>query len=237
MLVAFSAPDIDRLRMASHRILVVEPHALNRIVLTEQLATLGHATLCAEDGEQALLLLATTEVDAMLVACRMPGIDGFSLSSRVRDDAQRRGVRALAVIGCSDAVDIDATLAAQSGMRDCLAMPTSTTTLAVALRAALSMSCGNHDVAGAQWSLFLRTSENDLRIARDALARNDRVALRETLHRIKGAAAMIGAQAIARACADGETVVSAGADAPTLGIAIDAVEACLSGTARAQANR
>ena len=237
MLVAFSVPDIDRLRMASHRILVVEPHALNRMVLTEQLATLGHASLCAQDGEQALLLLATTEVDAMLVACRMPGIDGFSLSSRVRDDAQRRGVRALAVIGCSDAVDIDATLAAQSGMRDCLAMPTSTPVLATALRAALTMSRNTHGVASAQWALFSRTSEDDLRSARDALARNDRAALREILHRIKGAAAMIGAHAIARACADGETVVSAGVDEPTLRIAIDAVEACLSETARAQASR
>lgn len=223
--------------MASHRILVVEPHALNRIVLTEQLATLGHATLCAEDGEEALLLLATTEVDAMLVACRMPGIDGFSLSSRVRDDARRRGVRALAVIGCSGEVDVDATLAAQSGMRDCLAMPTSTTTLAVALRAALANPRNDHEVANAQWRLFARTSEDDVRIARDALARNDRGTLRESLHRIKGAAAMIGAQAIARACADGEAAVSAGADAPTLGIAIDAVEACLSDAARAQASR
>ena len=80
MLTGVLRTDIDRLRMASHRILVVEPHALNRIVLTEQLGTLGHATLCAEDGEQALLLLATNEVDAMLVACRMPGLDGFSLS-------------------------------------------------------------------------------------------------------------------------------------------------------------
>lgn len=221
--------------MASHRILVVEPHALNRIVLTEQLATLGHTTLCADDGEQALLLLATNEFDAMLVACRMDGIDGFSLSARVRDDARRRGVHALAVIGCSEAVDVDATLAAQSGMRDCLAMPTSTQALAVALRAALSNP--THDAAIAQWPLFARTSEHDLRIARDALARQDRDALRETLHRIKGAAAMIGAHAIARACADGETAVHAGADAPTLGIAIDAVEARLEETARGQASR
>jgi hypothetical protein len=159
------------------------------------------------------------------------------LSARVRDDARRRGAPAIAVIGCSDAVDIDATLAAQSGMRDCLAMPTSTNALAASLRAALAMPRGPHEVASAQWPLFARTSNEDLRIARDALARNDRDALRETLHRIKGAAAMIGAQAIARACADGETAVLAGANAPTLRIALDAVDACLSETARGQASR
>lgn len=225
------------IHMASHRILVVEPHALNRMVLAEQLATLGHATSCAEDATQALLLLATHDYDAAFVACRMPGIDGFSLSARVRDDAQRRGVRAVAMIGCSDAVDVDATLAAHSGMRDCLAMPAPTSTLALALRAVLACAEATTSIADAQWPLFARTSVDDLRTARDALARGDRAAVRESLHRIKGAASMIGAHALARACADGETAVVAGADEATLLVAIDAVQARLDEAARVQANR
>lgn len=237
MLPAIPFNEIRPDRMATHRILVVEPHALNRIVLAEQLATLGHAASCAEDGEQALLLLATHDFDAVFVACRMPGIDGFSLSARVRDDAHRRGARAVAMIGCSDAVDVDATLAAQSGMRDCLAMPASTSALQLALRAALACAEATSSITDAQWPLFERTSIDDLRIARDALARSDRATVRETLHRIKGAASMIGADALARACADGEAMVLAGAGDATVAVAIDAVQARLDEAARAQASR
>jgi two-component system sensor histidine kinase EvgS len=223
--------------MATHRILVVEPHALNRMVLTEQLATLGHATACAEDGDHALRLLATHEFDVAFVACRMQGIDGFSLSARVRDDARRRGVRAVAMIGCSDAVDVDATLAAQSGMRDCLAMPASTPALQLALRAALACTDPAASIVDAQWPLFARTSMDDLRTARDALARGDRATVREALHRIKGAASMIGAHALARACAAGETAVMADAGEASALVAIDAVQARLDEAATAQANR
>ena len=65
-----------------HRILVVDAHPLNRLVVAEQLATLGHAPLCVDDAEQALALLDASRFDLVVAACRMPGTDGFSLAAR-----------------------------------------------------------------------------------------------------------------------------------------------------------
>jgi len=63
--------------MDSHRILVVEPHSLNRVVMAQQLATLGHACTCVGDADAALARLAAEPFDLVLTACRMPGVDGF----------------------------------------------------------------------------------------------------------------------------------------------------------------
>ena len=73
-----------------HRILVVDAHPLNRLVVAEQLATLGHAPLCVDDAEQALALLDAGHFDLVVAACRMPGTDGFSLAARMNDLAIAR---------------------------------------------------------------------------------------------------------------------------------------------------
>src|SRR6476620_7575071 len=85
-----------------HRILVVDAHPLNRLVVAEQLTTLGHAPLCVDDAEQALALLDASRFDLVVTACRMPGIDGFSLAVRINDLAIARGVEACPIVGYSN---------------------------------------------------------------------------------------------------------------------------------------
>lgn len=209
--------------MQKRRILVVDDHPLNRLVVAEQIATLGHACVCAKDGEEALALLAAGGVDLVLTDCRMRGMDGFALAARIRDDALARGMEPVAVVGYSGDMTVDATLGVQSGMRCCLSKPLSTLALGDVLdgvfRGDIGMASG-----GSQWSLFMRTTEADLAMARAALDVRDEPRLRVALHRIKGAALMLGAADIADACTVAETAVPDG-DSSTLAACIDAIGA------------
>lgn len=47
----------------------------------------GHDVIDAESGEQAVAILARTRPDLVIADIRMPGIDGFDLARRIRDDA------------------------------------------------------------------------------------------------------------------------------------------------------
>jgi two-component system sensor histidine kinase EvgS len=214
--------------MQKRRILVVDDHPLNRLVVAEQIATLGHACVCAKDGEEALALLAAGGVDLVLTDCRMRGMDGFALAARIRDDARARGMEPVAVVGYSGDMTIDATLGAQSGMRCCLSKPLSTPALGDVLDAVFRGEVGtlrpSHE--GAQWSLFMRTTATDLAEARAALGDRDEPRLRVALHRIKGAALMLGAAGIATACASAEAAVPDW-DPSTLAACIDAIGACV----------
>jgi len=189
-----------------HRILVVDTHPLNRLVIAEQIATLGLVAITADDGEDALALFESGRFDLVLVECRMQGMNGFMLTTRIRDLAWARGEEACPVIGYAEDPEVDTALAAYCGMRACLPMPISLPALARALRDALPANTNVARVRDtAQWDLFVATTREDLRQARECVRDGRTVVLREIFHRIKGAALMIGESDLAAACARGES--------------------------------
>lgn len=66
-------------------VLVVDDNAANRAVAQEILAILGVNAVCAESGEQALLILQDTTFDAILMDIRMPQMDGPEKLYRLRN--------------------------------------------------------------------------------------------------------------------------------------------------------
>lgn len=190
----------------SHRILVVDPHALSRMVLAEQLATLGHAALSANDGEQALALLESGGFALAIVACAMPGLEGFAFAARVRDMAMASGEAPCVVVGYSETAALHATLAAESGMQACLQTPVSFPELSEVLRTLLPTQRARTPQAHAtaQWALFVATTREDLRLADAYLREGNIKRLRDVLHRIKGASLMLGETDLAAACARAE---------------------------------
>jgi two-component system cell cycle response regulator DivK len=97
-------------------LLLVEDNELNRDMLSRRLGRAGFATIIAEDGEQALERLAETSPAVVLLDMNLPGIDGWTVCKRVRDNPRLAAtpiialtahamaedrVRALAV-GCDD---------------------------------------------------------------------------------------------------------------------------------------
>ncbi|MBP0630576.1 ATP-binding protein [Cupriavidus sp. AcVe19-1a] len=75
-------------------ILVAEDNPLNQALITEQLQTLGHQPIVVSNGKQALAVLETARVDAVLTDIQMPGMDGHELLEAVR--ARHPGVPVLA---------------------------------------------------------------------------------------------------------------------------------------------
>jgi two-component system sensor histidine kinase EvgS len=222
-----------------HRILVVDAHPLNRLVVAEQLATLGHAPLCVDDAEQALALLDASRFDLVVAACRMPGTDGFSLAARMNDLAIARGIDACPIIGYSSDASLDTPLSMQTGMRACLPMPIPLATLDALLRTVLrtrASAPATNARNAAQWDLFVSTSRDDLRAARACSRSGNLMQLRALFHRIKGAAMMLGENDVAASCARGEAGCEEWSNAATQA-AIDLVEAQLDALSQYEPSR
>jgi class 3 adenylate cyclase len=72
---------------ATARLLVVDDNELNRDMLTRRLGSRGYSVTAANDGEEALRLLAGRAFDVVLLDVMMPGITGIEVLRRIRATA------------------------------------------------------------------------------------------------------------------------------------------------------
>ena len=73
---------------AAGRILVVDDQPANLRVVSALLTRHGYEVLSASDGEAALELAATQVPDLMLLDMMMPGMDGFELITRIKQQPE-----------------------------------------------------------------------------------------------------------------------------------------------------
>ena len=66
------------------RVLVAEDNPINRLILKEQLQTLGCSVVTASDGHQALACCNADDFDVLLTDINMPGLDGRALVRLLR---------------------------------------------------------------------------------------------------------------------------------------------------------
>ncbi|WP_454727087.1 MULTISPECIES: ATP-binding protein [Cupriavidus] len=81
------------------RVLVVDDHAPNRLLLVRQLQRLGIASCTAEDGALGLQAILRESPDLVICDCMMPVMDGFGLASAVR--ALHNAASRIPIIGCT----------------------------------------------------------------------------------------------------------------------------------------
>ena len=112
-------------------VLVVEDNPINQLVLRGMLLKLGYQVRCADNGAAALDLLRNEPVDAVLLDCQMPGMDGFATCRALRLLPGCSVLPVLAVTAHSHAGDRERCLAA--GMSDYLTKPLKFDTLQVVL--------------------------------------------------------------------------------------------------------
>jgi class 3 adenylate cyclase len=74
------------------RVLVVDDNPANRGILARRLERLGYEALKAADGRTALEILATTDVDLVLLDMMMPGLSGFDVLDHRRADPRLRDI-------------------------------------------------------------------------------------------------------------------------------------------------
>lgn len=83
-------------------VLVVDDHLGNRRVVEAQLAAMGHAARCAENGRQALALLAEQTPDLMILDIMIPEMDGHEVLERVKGSLQFRQIPVIVVSALDD---------------------------------------------------------------------------------------------------------------------------------------
>ncbi|TWI58499.1 DNA-binding response OmpR family regulator [Pseudomonas duriflava] len=71
------------------RILVVEDNRDILSNLLDYLSLKGYSVDCAQDGLSGLHLAATEHYDLLILDVMLPGIDGYTLCQRLREDARR----------------------------------------------------------------------------------------------------------------------------------------------------
>jgi putative two-component system response regulator len=71
-------------------ILLVDDQLPNIELLEAYLLPLGYEIFRAETGEEALLILADNQIDLVLLDVMMPGMDGFEVTRRIKQDAALR---------------------------------------------------------------------------------------------------------------------------------------------------
>ncbi len=72
--------------LESGKLLVVDDNEMNRDMLSRRLARKGHSVDVAEDGHRALEMAKATDYDVILLDIMMPGIDGYQVLEKLRED-------------------------------------------------------------------------------------------------------------------------------------------------------
>ncbi len=91
------------------RVLVVEDNRDGAEALTMLLEMLGHRVRTVHDGATALDLARTSPPDVMLVDIGLPGIDGYEVARRVRQDARLQHILLVALTGYGQEEDRERT--------------------------------------------------------------------------------------------------------------------------------
>jgi PAS domain S-box-containing protein len=213
------------------RILVAEDVAVNQRVIVTMLERLGYRADVAGNGLEVLGALERQEYDLVLMDVQMPEMDGLEATRHLRRRRPRaEGPRVVALT--ANALPGDREACAAAGMDDYLTKPVQAAALQAALLRSAAGSDGREDRARAATGTAsappplleqrvvaeLRSTDPDLlrelvelfrshapglvSNLKEAVAVGEAEGVRRGAHKLKGAAASLGARALASVCAE-----------------------------------
>ncbi len=112
-------PTVDRRRTGS--ILVVDDDPIIRKLLSRALTADGHDVCTAENGAQALELLAQARVDVVLLDIVMEGMDGIEVLDRIKAEPRLHHLPVIMISGLDDYQNVVRCI--ESGAEDYLPKP------------------------------------------------------------------------------------------------------------------
>lgn len=115
------APVLDPVQLESVacHVLLVDDNHVNLMVTRRMLETLGCSCRTEEDGQAALDALEQESFDLVLMDCRMPGMDGFEATRKLRE----RGLTLPVLALTAGVTQAERTLCEEAGMEEVLPKP------------------------------------------------------------------------------------------------------------------
>jgi len=122
------------------RLLLTEDNQVNQAVAMAMLESLGYEVDLAENGEQAVVAVASEEYKLVLMDCNMPIMDGFQATAAIREAEQLAGDgRHMTIIALTaNAIEGDEQMCLEAGMDGYLSKPFSKEQLNALLETFLS---------------------------------------------------------------------------------------------------
>jgi PAS domain S-box-containing protein len=213
------APVRTTTTLRGYRILLVEDNAVNQRVALRLLQKLAADVVLANNGAEALERLAEGGVDAVLMDCQMPVMDGFTATARIREMERASGLgKRLPIIALTANVmseDRESCIAA--GMDAHIGKPIVPTQLADCLSRYLGDKKALHDVdlsalhelTGGDVEFerelidtFVSSGDKCLKEILEAVRTSDLDTLGKRAHALKGASANIHAHRLAAAASN-----------------------------------
>ena len=105
-------------------VMVVEDNAVNRQLASRMLGRLGHRVVTAENGREALEMLATNRCDIVFMDMQMPVLGGLDATRMLREMEAEKGVEPVPVIALTaNSHELDRQRCVEAGMNDFLSKP------------------------------------------------------------------------------------------------------------------
>ena len=211
----------QKLQHSLLKILLVEDHPVNQMVILNQLQMLGYDADCVDNGKDAIAKLQAQDYDIVLMDCQMPILDGYQATQELRRcEGLQRHTIVIALTAHALPRDRDKCIAA--GMDDYLSKPIDQEALGAMIErwakpvakpeskntpklSALngdetpldlqrlnSISRGKVAFQQRLVQTFVQNAQPGLEQIRHALQVNDFVTVEQQAHRIKGASANVG---------------------------------------------
>lgn len=192
------------------RILVVDDHIANRVLMQKQLEYIGYHVVTACDGVEALDVYTTESIDLIITDCQMPNMDGYTLTRTIRKLEQESDKIPVGIYGLTaSAMQNDFDKCIESGMDDCLFKPFKLTVMAEKIKKYFNslqpLLDDNIDDITSEWKKnlrrqFIECCVSDIDDVVFSYGRGDTKRVMHYIHRLKGSCQVFGENEIVSLC-------------------------------------
>jgi signal transduction histidine kinase len=139
------------------RVLIVDDERRNAELLKVMLVPEGYALLTASSGEEALGLLAVQQPDLILLDVMMPGMDGYEVAGKIKENPATRNIPVIMLTALDDRNA--RMLGLNAGAEDFLTKPVDRAELCVRVRNLLRLKAYGDELRSAHAALGVALAE------------------------------------------------------------------------------